>query len=110
MEVAQQPIQEDRQQQACRIASERFRREPDWVTFYREVLGVGGIVDKLFPSFEGRSDFEKTEAFAEIQQMLAKLRAKRASSDSEEQTRVITVYRKASTNPCGTRRTITKPA
>lgn len=91
-EVAQEPMQEDRIQRVHRMASDRFRNEPDWVTFYREVLGVDGIIDQLFPGYELRSRFAKTTEFAEIQQMLAKLREKnRGQKIPDEATRVITV-------------------
>ena len=92
MEVAQQSTQEDRKEQARRIATERFHREPDWVTFYREILGVDGVIDKLFPGYEQRSSFEKTLVFTEIQQMVAKLRERsRSQKQPDEPTRVITV-------------------
>jgi predicted HicB family RNase H-like nuclease len=92
MDMVRQPIQEDRTQQARRLATEMFRGEPDWVRFYREVLGGEGIIDKLFPSPELRGQFEKTPEFTEIQQMLAKLRERnRAQKQCDEPTRVITV-------------------
>jgi predicted HicB family RNase H-like nuclease len=92
MDVAQQPAQEDRIQRVHQMASDKFRHEPDWVTFYREVLGVDGIVHQLFPGIEQRSKFQKTAEFAEIQQMLAKLREKnRGQKLPDEATRVITV-------------------
>ena len=75
MDVATEVVQEtphvDRIQRVHRIASDRFRNDPDWVTFYREVLGVDGIIDQLFTGYEQRSKFEKTSEFAEIQQMLS---------------------------------------
>jgi len=40
----------DRQDAADRIATEMFEQQPDWVTFFREVLGVEGLVRKLFAS------------------------------------------------------------
>jgi predicted HicB family RNase H-like nuclease len=92
MEVAQQTTQEDRIQRVRQVANEKFRHEPDWVTFYREVLGVDGIIDQLFPGIEQRSKFQQTDEFAEIQQMLAKLREKnRGQKQPDEPTRVITV-------------------
>ena len=73
-------------------ATNRYQHDPDWVTFYREVLGVDGIIDQMFPSFKERNEFEKSDAYAEIQQMLAKLREKSAQAkDGAEPTRVITV-------------------
>lgn len=91
-EVAQEAMHEDPIQRVHRMASDRFRNEPDWVTFYREVLGVEGIIDQLFPGHELRSKFATTCQFAEIQQMLAKLREKnRGQKIPDEATRVITV-------------------
>lgn len=92
MDAPQQITQEDRNQKARQLAAERLRREPDWVTFYRDVLGVDGIIDQLFPTFEQRNRFERTPEYAEIQQMLARLRERnRIQKDTEEPTRVITV-------------------
>jgi predicted HicB family RNase H-like nuclease len=91
-EVVHEPMHEETIQRAHRMASDRFRNEPDWVTFYREVLGVDGIIDQLFPGYEQRSKFSKTSEFGEIQQMLAKLREKnRGQKIPDEATRVITV-------------------
>jgi hypothetical protein len=82
---------EDRLQAAQRIAAEMFQQQPDWVTFFREVLGVEGLVRKLFASPEDLAAFEKTPEYAEIQQMLAKLRERGALAEGKEPTRVITV-------------------
>ena len=92
MDVIRQLSQEEKVQQARRTAEEKLRGEPDWVRFYREVLGVDGVVDKLFPSLEQRKQFEKTAEYTEIQQMLAKLRERnRIQKHCDEPTRVITV-------------------
>ncbi len=92
MEVAQQPTQEDRIQRVRQMANDKFRHEPDWVTFYREVLGVEGVIDQLFPGIEQRKAFQETSEYAEIQQLLAKLREKnRGQKQPDEPTRVITV-------------------
>jgi predicted HicB family RNase H-like nuclease len=69
-----------------------YQQQPDWITFFREVLGVDGLVRKLFASPEELAEFEKTEEYAEIQAMLARLRERSgASADGKEPTRVITV-------------------
>lgn len=82
----------ERSERVRRLASDRFRREPDWVSFYREVIGVNGIIDRMFPSFDDRCKFEQTEAFVEIQRMLAKLRDRtRIQRKTDEATKVITV-------------------
>jgi len=95
MELAvQTPVvpQEERKCTAQRVASEMFHQQPDWITFFREVLGVDGLVRKLFASPEELADFEKTEEYAEIQAMLARLRERSgANADGREPTRVITV-------------------
>jgi predicted HicB family RNase H-like nuclease len=86
------PMSSDRGQEAYRVAGEMFRQEPDWVTFFREVLGVDGVVRRLFPTTEEMAAFEATKEYAEIQQMLARLRDKNdISSEGIEPTRVITV-------------------
>lgn len=85
---------QQRCEEVLRVAGEMFRQSPDWVTFLREVLGVGGAARKLFPSPEELAWFEQTEEYAEIQQMLAQLRTQivpTTSGDDKEPTRVITV-------------------
>lgn len=57
-----------------RAAYELFSQGADWVTFFREILGVGGIVRRMYPSRESLREFERTETYNEIQQMLARLR------------------------------------
>lgn len=75
-----------------RIAHELFSQKPDWVTFFREVLGITGIVRQAYPSPESMTEFEKTAEYAEIQQMLAQLRTgPQSPNEEEEPTRVITV-------------------
>lgn len=91
------PLQEDRRQTAQRIAAEMFHQTPDWITFFREVLGVNGLVRKLFNTPEEIATFEKTEEFAEIQKMIARLRERSGPpADTKENTRVITVRLPAS--------------
>jgi predicted HicB family RNase H-like nuclease len=91
-EVVREPVQEERVQRVRELASDKFRDGPDWVTFYREVLGANGVIDGLFPGQELRAKFEKTAEFEEIQHMLAKLREKnRGQKLPDEATRVITV-------------------
>ena len=83
----------ERGREACRAATEINQKEPDWVTFFREVLGVGGIVQQLYPTPEALAEFVKTPEYADIQRMLTRLRAKckTGSIDNPEPTRVITV-------------------
>jgi predicted HicB family RNase H-like nuclease len=91
------PAQEDRRQTAQRIAAEMFHQTPDWISFFREVLGVNGLVRRLFPTPEEMAAFEKTAEYAEIQRMIARLRERSgAPVDAKENTRVITVRLPAS--------------
>lgn len=82
----------ERQQEVLRAAHEIFVRNADWVTFYREVLGLRGAVRQRFGTRESLAEFEQTEAYQEIQHMLRKLRERAVSADTpQEPTRVITV-------------------
>jgi predicted HicB family RNase H-like nuclease len=83
---------QEKYREVLQVAENLYRQTPDWVTFFREVLGIDGAIRKRFPSFEALTAFEKSEEFDKIQKMLVKLREKRTSSDPEnEPTRVITV-------------------
>ena len=92
MAVATPVAHEDRKHTAQRIANEMFHQQPDWITFFREVLGVDGLLRKLFASPEELAAFEKTAEYSEIQLLLARLRERTgAAADGKEPTRVITV-------------------
>ena len=92
MAVATPVAHEDRKHTAQRIANEMFHQQPDWITFFREVLGVDGLLRKLFTTPEELATFEKTAEYAEIQLLLARLRERTgAAADGKEPTRVITV-------------------
>jgi predicted HicB family RNase H-like nuclease len=82
----------EKSQQIYRIAHELYSQKPDWVTFFREVLGLGGLVRQAYPTPEDLAEFEKTGEYTEIQHMLAELRGgDKAPNEEEEPTRVITV-------------------
>jgi hypothetical protein len=82
----------EKYQEVLQTAESRYRQSPDWVTFFREVLGVEGVVRKTFPTFDELTAFEQSEQYEKIQKLLVKLREKRPSADTEsEPTRVITV-------------------
>ncbi|MEX0676017.1 MAG: hypothetical protein WD063_03000 [Pirellulales bacterium] len=83
----------EQRQDVFRVADEIYRQRPSWVTFFREVLGVDGIVRQAYSTPEALAHFEQTPEYQKIQHMLAKLR----ENDSDlpggprEPTRVITV-------------------
>jgi len=82
----------EKYQEVLEFAETRYKQNPDWVTFFREVLGVDGAARKTFPTFDELTAFEQSEQFDRIQKLLVKLREKRPSADTEsEPTRVITV-------------------
>ncbi len=91
----QQPRQmmpANRTHEVHRIATELYRQQADWVTFFRKILGVDGVVRQLFPTTGELTQLEQTTEYSEIQQMLAKLRERGTTPSSEnEPTRVITV-------------------
>lgn len=80
-------------EQRCRYAAEfaeqLMLQRPDWVTFFREVLGTDGCVAKLFRHEPERRAFDQTPQAQAIQAMLRELRGEAAQPD--EPTRVITV-------------------
>jgi predicted HicB family RNase H-like nuclease len=80
------------QQDIVDAASKLVESGADWVTFYREVLGLRGIIRQNFPTMELLAEFEQTEAYAEIQRLLTKLRqCEPAAEARQEVTKVITV-------------------
>ena len=83
---------EERAQTVCRVANETYGKTKDWLVLFRETLGVGGIVRRLYPTPEEMAAFEKTTEYAEIQKMIKRLREKPSGqTDGQEITRVITV-------------------
>ena len=82
----------EKYQQILQNARQLYEREPDWVTFFREVLGVDGLIRQAFPTLEELTSFEKGPEYDQIQKLLVKLREQRTATDTEsEPTRVITV-------------------
>ncbi len=85
---------DERAKEVCRIAAEFYKTNPDWVLFFREVLGLRGIVRQIYNTPEALAQFEQTPEYEEIQHMLARLRERshtKPGSPPQEPTRVITV-------------------
>ncbi len=92
MEYLHQMTTEERRVEALRVAETLYRQAPDWVIFFREILGIGGVVRRLFPGREDLVEFERSVEYAEIQLMVARLRQRSVpSQEKPEPTRVITV-------------------
>jgi predicted HicB family RNase H-like nuclease len=79
-------------QSVLEAARQLYETQPDWVTFFREILGVDGVVRRQFARIEDLTAFEKSSEFGNIQKWLVKLRERTSATDAEsEPTRVITV-------------------
>lgn len=78
-------------QKVLQVARQLFQEKPDWVTFFRETLGVKGAARAVFPSQVDYVQFEQSKEFLEIQKMVASLRTRKAAGSKNEPTRVITV-------------------
>ena len=75
-----------------KIAANAFAGTGNWVVFYRDILGVAGVVRQAFPTEEKYEAFQKTEQFAELQEMVAALRSQDTSKgDAVEQEKMITI-------------------
>ena len=73
-------------------AEQLYAQAPDWVTFYREIFGLRGVIRRIFPTREALTGFEQTKAYQEVLQMLTRLRKQGPlAMNREEPTRVITV-------------------
>jgi predicted HicB family RNase H-like nuclease len=77
-------------QKVLQVARQLHQGKPDWVTFFRETLGVNGAARSVFPTQDEYVRFEQSHEFAEIQKLVANLRTRRAGG-KHEPTRVITV-------------------
>jgi predicted HicB family RNase H-like nuclease len=85
-------VEVDRENDVLRFAQDLFEKNPDWITFYREVLGLSGIVRRRYRTPASLAEFEQTPAYTEIQEMLTRLRMQAIDPLTvDEATRVITV-------------------
>jgi hypothetical protein len=80
------------EQEIQQFSQNLYRDNPDWVTFFREILGKNGIVRRMFPTREALAEFEKTETYRQILEMLTELRTRGPLPPrDQEPTKVITV-------------------
>ena len=74
------------------VAERLHSMKPEWVVFFREVLGVDGIVRRTFNTPEALIRFECTPHYARIREMLDELREHERERPAERETqRVVTV-------------------
>lgn len=74
-----------------RVAEEMYRQNPDWVSFFREMLGIGGVMRTLFTDAESQAAFEQTPEYIKLQQMITSLRVREKALPPKEPTKVITI-------------------
>ncbi len=74
------------------VAERLYAMKPEWVVFFREVLGVDGLVRRAFPRPKALARFECSPEYARIREMLDDLRTQqRDQAAGRETQRVITV-------------------
>lgn len=74
------------------VAERLYSMRPEWVVFFREVLGVDGLVRRAFRTPETLVRFECSPAYARIREMLDDLRNQQRDRPAERETqRVVTV-------------------
>jgi len=73
--------------------AERFHSmDPEWVVFFREVLGVEGVVRRTFRDPAALVRFECSPEYARIRELLDDLRNRQRARPAERETqRVVTV-------------------
>lgn len=81
----------EKQEEIKQAAETLYAKRPDWVTFYREMLGLRGMIRRRYPTLSSLADFEQTEVYQTVQLMLTELRKQTVAANPEEPTRVITV-------------------
>jgi predicted HicB family RNase H-like nuclease len=93
MPTTMQEPQTDHAANAVLEVAERLHAMgPEWIVFFREVLGVEGIVRRTFNTPEALVRFECTPHYARIREMLDQLRESQRERPAERETqRVITV-------------------
>jgi len=86
------PSFEARCQQAFDVANDLFGSAPNWVCFYREMLGGSGMVHVLFPTDAEFGRFLRSEQYHQVQLMLTALRSRDLpENDPNDPQRMITV-------------------
>ncbi|MCC9601574.1 hypothetical protein LOC67_13535 [Stieleria sp. JC731] len=83
---------ESRCHEALELAQEAFAKTGSWVLFFRAILGVDGVVRKLFQSEDEYARFITSEHYMQLQEMLAAIRSQdQSKADAAEPERMITI-------------------
>ena len=83
----------DQRREAVTQALKLSRAARDWEIFFKQVMGVDGLIYQLFPTAELRRQFETTSEYVEIQHILAEMRSRpqKRNLPDREKTKMITV-------------------
>ena len=91
----------DKHEEIKAAAEKLYAAKPEWSVFYREILGLRGVIRRHFPNTESISQFEQSDTYRTIHRMLAELRKQPPprkdatvavpEENTDEDTRVITV-------------------
>lgn len=75
-----------------RVAERLHAMRPEWVVFFREVLGIDGIVRRTFRTAEDIRAFECSPEYARVRELLDDLRQRPPEPPADrESLRVVTV-------------------
>ncbi len=83
----------DQRREAVTQALRLSRAARDWEVFFKQVMGVDGLIYSLFQTAEQRRQFETTSEYVEIQHILAEMRSRPQKRNlvDREKTKMITV-------------------
>ena len=83
----------DQRREAVTQALRLSRDARDWEIFFKQVMGVDGLIYQLFPTPQQRRQFETTSEYVEIQHILAEMRSRpqKRNLPDREKTKMITV-------------------
>jgi predicted HicB family RNase H-like nuclease len=74
------------------VAERLYGMAPEWVVFFREILGIDGMVRRTFSDPQALARFECSPQYARIREMLDTLRTRQQNEPIERETqRVLTV-------------------
>lgn len=84
--------QEHGPQAVLEVAEQLFATNPEWLVFFREIMGLEGIVRRTFQTSESLLRFECSPEYARIREMLDDLRQRQQDQPPpRESQRVVTV-------------------
>jgi len=84
--------QEHGPQAVLEVAEQLFATNPEWLVFFREIMGLEGIVRRTFQNAESLMRFECSPEYARIREMLDELRQRQQDQPvARESQRVVTV-------------------